>query len=283
MSDGATWLASYPKSGNTWLRCLLEAYHRNGALDINDIRISSSDASAGMVQGVSPVPLEPLGLRGELLIRPAALLNLFTRLRQPLICKTHFANILPDGLPPLIPPEFTKSAVYVVRDPRSVAVSVSKFFQFTTEKTVQTMADKDFVIGGNEQFARCMVSSWSNHVASWTSETRFPVHIVRYEDMIADAAKELTEVLEFMEIEVNAQLVAKAVDVTDISKMQAAEKDGGFVENVTPGKGAFFTAGGTRWLQELGQKWAEQIAEDHGEVMQAMQYLDVDSKLKAVK
>jgi hypothetical protein len=283
MSEGATWLASYPKSGNTWLRCLLEAYRRNGALDINDIRISSADASAGMVQGISPLPLTALGLRGELLLRPAALLNQFARLSQPIVCKTHFANIQPDGLPPLIPFEFTKNAVYVVRDPRSVALSMSKFYQFTTEKTVQAMASKEFVIGGDEKFARCMLSSWSNHVASWTSETRYPVHIVRYEDMVTDTAKEIIEVLEFMEIEVDTKLVAKAIEAADISKLKASEESGGFKENMTPGKGAFFTAGGTRWQEELGKKWAAQIVEDHGEVMQAMQYLDAESKLKAVQ
>ena len=58
----AVWLASYPKSGNTWLRLLLEAYRCNGALDINDVRVCISDGAATVTQGVSPMPLDRLNL-----------------------------------------------------------------------------------------------------------------------------------------------------------------------------------------------------------------------------
>lgn len=272
MSDGASWLSSYPKSGNTMLRCLLEAYRNDGGLDINDMRISTADGGMAMIQGVSPIPPDALGLRGELLIRPAALLNLFARLPQPLLVKTHFANIQPDGLPPMIPKEFTDRALYIVRDPRSVALSMSRFYQFTIEKTLQAMASNEFTIGGNKDFARCMVSSWSNHVASWVSETGFPVHLVKYEDMVEDAAKELTEVLTFLDIEVDEKRVQKAVKAAELSKLRKVEQDKGFRENVTPGKGQFFSEGGTRWKDELGPKFIRQIEDDHGTVMQSLGY-----------
>lgn len=271
--EGAVWLASYPKSGNTWLRCLLEAYRRNGVLDINDMRITSSDGGATIVQGVSPLPLSALGFRGEMQIRPAALLNLFARLSKPTWVKTHFANIQPDGLPQCIPHELTERAVYVVRDPRSVVTSFARFYKFPIETACDAMSSKDFTIGGNEAFAKCLLSTWSNHVASWMGEKVFPVHVVKYEDLLDDAGKELTEVLEFLGIEADAATVKKAVNATNISKLQKAEADQGFIENSRKQSGAFFNAGGVRWEDELAPKWIRRIESDHGTVMKQLGYL----------
>jgi len=275
MEDGRTgtvWIASYPKSGNTWLRCLLEAYRRNGNLDINDMRITTGDAGATIIQGVSPMPLDKLGFRGEMLVRPAALLNLFTRLTRPVWIKTHFANIQPDGLPPCIPVDFTERAIYIVRDPRAVFLSFAQFFNFSLRTAADAMANKEFAIGGTGLYASTLLSSWSNHVASWTSETAFPVHVVKYEDMVKDSAKELSELLKFLDIKVNKDTVERAVKAADINKLAETEKQEGFRENITEKHGNFFN-GGTSWKEELGQKWIARIEKDHGKVMKALGYL----------
>lgn len=270
--EGAVWIASYPKSGNTWLRCLLEAYRRNGELDINDLRITSSDGGATIVQGISPIPLKQLGFRGEMMVRPAALLNLFARLNKPIWCKTHFANFQPDGLPHCIPQDFTERAVYVVRDPRSVFLSFSRYFNMPLETTAKAMASKDFTIGGNETHALALISSWSNHVASWVSETVFPVHVVKYEDMLTDAAKELAEVLDFIGIDIDEKIIKRAVSAAEISRLKKAEEKEGFRENVKAERGSFFN-GGTAWQDELGPKWIARIEKDHGDVMKLLGYL----------
>lgn len=266
---GTTWLASYPKSGNTWLRCLLEAYRRNGALDINDMRITSSDGGATILQGVSPMPLSAIDFRLEMLLRPAALFNMFCRMSAPIMIKTHFANIQPDGLPHCIPKELTDRAVYVVRDPRSVVSSFARFYQFPMEKSSDAMNSKDFTIGGNDIFCRILLSTWSNHVASWVSETAFPVHVVKYEDMIEDTGRELIEVLEFLEIDVDQGLVERAVSAADINNLKKTEGANGFRENVS--KGEFFN--GSDWKDSLGPKWIKRIESDHGEVMKTLGYL----------
>ena len=270
--DGAVWIASYPKSGNTWMRCLLEAYRRGGTLDINDMRITSADGGATIVQGVSPIPLGQLGLRGEMLLRPCALLNLFSRLSKPIWVKTHFANIQPDGLPRCIPPDFTERVVYVVRDPRSTLLSFSRFFNFPMDKAVAAMANKDFTIGGTETHALTLISGWSNHVASWTGEKDFPVHVVKYEDLQKNAGKELTEVLEFLGADVDKKTVKLAVSASDITKIQKDEEENGFRENRKSERGTFFN-GGRKYKDELGPKYIRRIEEDHGAVMKLLGYL----------
>lgn len=270
--EGAVWIASYPKSGNTWMRCLLEAYRRGGTLDINDMRITSADGGATIIQGVSPIPLSQLGLRGELMIRPCALLNLFARLSKPIWVKTHFANIQPDTLPCCIPPDFTEKAVYVVRDPRSVLLSFSRFFNFPLDAAVDAMANKDFTIGGTDTHALTLISGWSNHVSSWIGEKQFPVHVVKYEDMQEDAGKELTEVLEFLESDVDQDLVKKAVSASDVSNLKKDEDENGFRENRRSERGSFFN-GDRDYKHELGPKYIQRIEDDHGETMKLLEYL----------
>lgn len=279
--EGAVWVASYPKSGNTWMRCLLEAYRRGGTLDINDMRITSADGGATIIQGVSPIPLSQLGLRGEMMIRPCALLNLFSRLTKPIWVKTHFANIQPDGLPHCIPPDFTERAVYVVRDPRSVLLSFSRFFHHPLDVAAEGMANKDFTIGGTDTHALTLISSWSNHVSSWVSEKEFPVHVVKYEDMQADAGKELTEVLEFLGTDVDPELVRMAVAASDVGNLKKAEDEDGFRENRRSERGAFFR-GDRDYKDELGPKYIKRIEEDHRVVMETLGYLPREAGLKAI-
>ena len=270
--DGAVWIASYPKSGNTWIRCLLEAYRRGGTLDINDMRITSADGGATIMQGVSPIPIGDLGLRGELLLRPCAMLNLLARLSKPIWIKTHFANIQPDGLPRCIQPDFTERAVYVLRDPRSVFLSYSKYFNYTLDKAIESMANVDFTIGGTDTHALTLISSWSNHVRSWTGEQEFPVHVVKYEDLEKDAGKELTEILTFLGTEVDEDLIKKAVAASDINNVKRDEEENGFRENRKSERGTFFN-GNRKYEDELGPKYIRKIEEDHGEVMKLLGYL----------
>lgn len=273
IKNGAVWFSSYPKSGNTWLRCLLEAYRRNGILDINDMRIVSSDGGATLIRGVSPMPLDTLGFNGQMLLRPAALVNLLCCLNDPMWIKTHFANLQPEGLPHCIPKEFTEKAIHVVRDPRSVLLSMSRFFGLSTELAIEAMNNKLFTIGDNVEYSTQLVSSWSTHVASWTSETRFPVHVVKYEDLMVDAGKELTEVLEVLGEDIYPERVAAAVEATELSQLKQKESAEGFRENrgVNSAK-TFFNKGGTRWKDELEPKFIAQIEKDHGELMNLLGY-----------
>ena len=271
MNDkGITWIASYPKSGNTWVRFLLEAYRSNGHIDINDARLARADGGAQIINCVSPQPIGPLELEGELLLRPAGLLNLIAHNGAGVFVKTHFCNLQRKDCPPSIPPQWTHRAVYIVRDPRSVLLSGSKFFGMSLDKMAEAMANKDFVIGGTDEFARTWVSSWTNHVASWVGEKNFPVHIVRYEDLQQYPVSELKGIIEFLGDEFDPVRGQAAVDATRLSKLREQEEKDGFKENVTDGKTFFGT--GRDWKSEIGARWSGRIEDDHSEVMHKLGY-----------
>jgi hypothetical protein len=270
---GFIWLASYPKSGNTYLRLLLEAYWRNGALDINDIRSSNGDAGAPLIHAVSPLSCEELGFRGEALVRPTALLHYYSRFSDPKpLVKTHWVNVQPPGLPPFIPKDLTHSAIYVIRDPRDVFVSCMNYYKYPPSLMADALNSKEFTIGGDGKYARAMVSSWSNHVASWVGEQDFPVHIMSYEDMLDDPVKELTEVLTFLGRDVDEERVKIAAEAAQLSRVRKQEEEKGFSEHQGRNE-KFFGEGGKRWQNELGQRWIDRIEEDHGKIMRLIGFL----------
>lgn len=275
-SEGITWIASYPKSGNTWVRCLLQAYRTNGFLDLNDLYTVAGDSAAAYTSAVSPIPLKELGQRGHWLVRPAALMMACMGKPVPRMFKTHFPNIALEGLPAFIPPELTARAIYILRDPRSVALSFSKFFSYSIPKTVECMANLKFWIGTEWDIQTAQfLSSWSNHVASWTgSQTKFPVHIIKYEELYEAPRKVLRDLLEFLGIEPEVDRIRRAVEAAELSRLQTVEQEQGFKEyTLKSERGTFFNEGGTRWQEELGARWARQIEEDHGEVMKLVEYL----------
>ena len=155
MIDKIRWIASYPKSGNTWVRCFLQAY-LTGKLDINDLNLTMGDSSPFDYQGCSVAPLGALSSYEAAWYRPAALFNMCVR-HKGLILKTHNANVKVNGIS-LIPEFMTHSAVYVVRDPRAVCLSHSKHMGIDVEKSIYSMNN-----------AQCMLAFQNTPVGHWPS------------------------------------------------------------------------------------------------------------------
>lgn len=274
-SERITWLASYPKSGNTWLRSLLFAYRNNGVVDINQLGVmGQSDAHIQYMRIVSPIDVDRLGVQGQQMLRPAMLLHqvaLFPL--RPFFMKTHNANVIPKGCAPLITTALTTRAIYIVRDPRDVLLSAAPFFAKTNEEMAESMNDEGFHIGAEDQHViASQLCSWTTHVKSWATEQEFPTKIIRYEDLMTHPVELLSEILEFCGIDVDKERVQNAVWACDISNLRKQEKQQGFVEHTGGNAPRFFNKGGSRWMQELDPKLVQKIEEDHSEAMQRFGY-----------
>lgn len=283
MAEKFTWLASYPKSGNTWVRMLLHAYYQNGYVDINNSPYTFGDQGEYWLRAVSPLPIEDLGDSMKLLLRPACLLNqLASMFDDPRIVKTHFANVRVNNLPHFIPHQLTERAVYVVRDPRDVVTSLADYIQIPVEEAVGNMNNDGYALQ-NDSGTTHYLASWSTHVKSWLEEERYPVAILKYEDLLEDPLKELLQLLEFLNLDVDKKRAERAVKACEISKLQRQEAKKGFREDLRQEKkpkARFFRKGGSRWLDELDPKFARQIEEDHKGMMEVLGYLNTAS-LKA--
>lgn len=275
MDDGLIWLASYPKSGNTWLRCLLEAYRHNGQLDINDMRSVTGDSGRTMTQLVSPIPAAELPDAAIWLLRPAALFQMMPMMKVPRLLKTHFANMQPVGCAPFIPVPFTEKAIYILRDPRSLVRSIANHFGYSHDQTVEFMNDARFSIGtdkSKDPHTTVYVGGWSAHVKSWMDEKQFPVCLLTYEELLENTEETFKGILGFLGWEYDEARLKRAVKAASLGSLRKAEDKHGFQEK-SPKTDRFFNNGGTRWQDDLGPKHIRQIETDHGPMMKKWGYL----------
>jgi len=145
------WIASYPKSGNTWVRLFLMAYADPGAFDLNQRSADhTQDTNADVYEQVAAAELQCLSDTEARLLRGAVLVRL-SRLAKansggPAYLKTHSANVTVNGLA-WIPPDFTERSVYILRDPRDVAVSLADHLGLSLDDAIAAMGGEQRELG----------------------------------------------------------------------------------------------------------------------------------------
>lgn len=253
---------------------LVSAYLQNGHVDINASPFTTGDNLTAWLQNVSPLPVDALTIEQMFMLRPAALFNQLcaSQHRQNFI-KTHHANKRAGDGSRLIPGELSCRAVYIVRDPRDVALSLARYVASEPAATVANMDDAGYALV-TDKAAPHLLGRWSDHVASWAEETRFPVLVLRYEDMCQNPVTEFTRFLEFCEMEVDQDLAMRSVEACQLAKLQRQEREQGFREDKLPDADRpFFGQGGSHWRTDLQPELARQIEADHGDVMRRFGYL----------
>ncbi len=280
MAD-VVWLASYPKSGNTWVRVLLANALRQNTepADINALgrwSIASSrelfDEAAGVEASALP---DDLVLR----LRPATYRYHARRETTTPWVKVHDAwRRLPDGQP-LFPRDITAGAVYIVRNPLDVAVSYAHHWGLAGEEAVAALCNPAHTVsvsdhGVAEQLPQWL-GTWSQHVRSWVDESGLPVHVVRYEDLLGDAAAVLAGLVGFLGHTVDSERLERAVAWSSFAQLQRQERERGFGEQSAAAPGRFFRRGQSgAWRDELPEPQVARLVAMHVDVMRRFGYVD---------
>lgn len=269
----AYWLASYPKSGNTWVRMFLEAY-MNGVVNINRLTATSlSDINLYAYQCVSPVPLNKLDTSAACVMRSAVLAHLLITARSsPRIIKTHHSNCTMYDFP-LIPSCMTKAAVYLIRDPRDIVVSFSEHCETSIDECISNMASDTFALISPKTPAPHYLGSWSEHVKSWSIDQPYKILYVRYEQLLQDPETWFAKILETYDIKVNVKKLRKSIKLCEFKKLQAQEKKEGFLEKAK--NEVFFKRGNYGgWQTSLTKEQSHRIEREHLAMMVKLKYLD---------
>jgi hypothetical protein len=276
------WLASYPKSGNTWVRLLLgnllgqqEQSEEDSFTPVPGI--SSSRAMFEYYVGVNSYDLTPEEADRS---RPDVFRRFASDLDDLYFIKAHDSYHLNNRGEPLFPAEASRGAIYIVRDPLDVAVSYTHHRgQDGFDHTVEVMNRVHASIGGksNEQL-RQLLSDWSSHFRSWTEQSEIPVLVVRYEDMKADTAGQLQRIIDFIGLQPSdfAMTVEAAVEAARFERLQSIEAEKGFAER--PQKSQRFFRSGTsgEGRAKLSPELQKSLISKHRQVMQQLGYLTGD-------
>ena len=273
---GYIWLASFPKSGNTWMRALLSAWlAHSDCLDVNDLLGSGPVLSRAAFErwcGVESAVLtaeELLGLRAAFM----ASLPLPERVAGRLV-KTHEARL--EAAERLYAPELTAGVVYLVRNPLDVAVSFAHHMGRPIDETITLMARSELTISAQRETLHPQlpqrVRGWSEHVASWL-ESDLPLVLVRYEDMLVDPEAALRRVLDLAGFEATGASLAAAVDAARFERLQAQEREHGFAERSRAARTFFREGRAGGWRERLTAAQVARVVADHGAMMERLGYL----------
>jgi len=261
------WIASYPRSGNSWLRFLLDAYFFPPARRLGDVGRLSLELD-WWVQAAGAA-----GLPESWIVQAAEYLR--DKHPRPKGCpsgpvfKTHF---LRDDRHPLM--ARSKAAVYLYRDPRDVLLSGLNYSGLTSDTPL--VGDRDYALafieaGGDPGWIGSGYGGWAEHVRSWLEAPAFSTLPVSYEDLKSDTPGQLARILEFLEVPVDRARIDLAVDRCSIDRLRNLEVATRAVESVPDlrNKDKFFFHKGLsgQSLAHLGADVEEAFATAFGPAM----------------
>ena len=275
------WLASYPKSGNTWVRSLLSAYYysKNGNFNFE------------LLKNIDVYPQQKYF---DVKIDKPGEINSYWDISQEKIIskkkikilKTHNSLLVLNGKD-FTKPKYTLGIIYIVRDPRNIITSLKNHYDLDYQQSLDFMLNEKkylYDIQENKDYADFhFLSSWSNHYKSWINNSFFKKMVIKYEDLENNTYKTLKNLIIYIN---NLQQINEKIDevkinncikTTNFEILKHKEKKEGFPENVysqkTKKKIDFFHLGSkNKWREVVPEEFHEKINNIFKEDLKNLKY-----------
>ena len=269
------WLASYPKSGNTWLRAFLHNLFRDtdAPFDINRMsELTAGDSQARWFRRFDPRPPPALSRADLARLRPEVHALIAGSAPDTVMVKTHNALVEAAGAPMIAQP-LTAGALYVVRNPLDVALSYAHHLGRPVDDVIALMATTGFETPASETLVPEHHSDWSSHVESWTRARHPGLHVVRYEDMSRRPGPTFRAIAAFLGLKPPRARLERALRHSSFRTLRAQEDEAGFIER-TPAQDRFFRAGKTGgWRGVLDEDQIRRVVARHRAQMERFGYV----------
>ena len=230
------WLASYPKSGNTWLRSLIASYFysNNGSFNFKLLDNIDQFPSPQFFKNYED-PLSEPEATSNFWINEQEKINKEKKIR---FLKTHNAlckinsNSFTDE-------KNTIGAIYIVRDPRNLITSLAHHYQIDQNEAFNFMVNKKkaLIEKSNNKFVGFVpILSWDLHLESWINCKKFPVLVIRYEDLLTSAFDTFKKVISFINKlspisnKLDEIKIRQSINSCSFDKLEKLEKNNGFHE-----------------------------------------------------
>lgn len=279
-------IASYPRSGNTWVRTFLfhlfrDQGHISGTATLRQVEsLLPWDAHPGLYRLALGHDVGELDPAAALAARPRIHRWLSTHLKTPPAIKTHslFGHVCGS---PLFDMDVTQGALYLVRNPLDVIPSLAKLLGKTVDEAIEIAERPLYVHAGIPEGtdeveapkAPDLWGNWSQNVLSWTKGGPSGTLVIRYEDLVSDQPKWFSVICADMGLSFTNDEIIRAMDSASLKRIKERIESS---EARPPGWNRGVVGSGTdvRYEDKLTQDQAKRIVDTHGNVMQAFGYID---------
>ena len=275
------WIASYPKSGNTYIRSFLSAYFftNTGNFDFkllkNIEQFPDKQFFNGFIDNIDDASKSWLSIQKDLI-----------KSNKTRFLKTHSAFISFNNNQ-FTNAETTLGSVYIVRDPRSIVTSIMNHFSMDQFEAAEMLFDEDRGIKSSDGnlATYSFLSSWCNHYNSWNNLKTIKSILIKYEDLEKSNEEIFSNLIRYINNLIGSnegidhQKFIKALDTTKFSFLKKKEGEEGFVESVysksKDHKIPFFNQGFKNdWEKVLEKKVLDKIEKKFYKEMKLLGYLD---------
>ena len=284
------WLASYPKSGNTLIRAILTSliFSQDGIVNFKNLH-RINNFSSGFFFKKFTTDCKNILEVSKYWIKAQEELNKNKKLK---FFKTHNAlcNINGNAFTNEVN---TAGCIYIVRDPRDIIVSASKYYSLSQEETKTNMFNEnmDLINDIEKQPFNTFLGSWSTHYNSWVKNSK-NILLIKYEDLINNKETEIRRIINFInrfaKLSVDEKKIKKCVETSSFQNMQNMEQKGLFEESSKDKMGdkiLFFSKGRAgNWQGVLDKKIINEVEKKFRKEMIELNYIDENTvKLNSIK
>lgn len=268
------WLASYPKSGNTWLRAFLHNFLRNARepYDINRLTdFTLNDSHTVWFRAFDPRPGSQMTLEEVAALRPKVHVAMTKAFPDTVFVKTHNALVVDRGTP-MISLEVTAGAIYVVRNPLDLVISHAHHYGLTLDQAIRAINTPGLQGLNGDVHVYEWHGTWSEHVRSWTQNPNPALHVIRYEDMIDAPHRTFSGVAAFLGLSPSRERLERAIRLSSFKVLREQERRFGFIEKSASAERFFREGRKDQWRKMLTPEQIEAVASLHHEQMARFAY-----------
>jgi hypothetical protein len=276
--SGIVWLASYPKSGNTWTRAFLHnlvhvTSGQTRAQKINELdQFSVGSAAKPLFKDVIGFDLTDEHRAEVAAARAKVQQRIVDAVEGLVFVKTHQAIVI-DREHPTINFAVTAGAIYIVRNPLDVAISYAHHLNKPIDFAIDFMNMRNAETSVTDKQVYEVYGSWSQHVLSWTRKPHPAIYVMRYEDMLAEPQKTFGALARHLLFTPSESELADAIDRSSFERLREQEEKAGFRERPEDAKRFFREGRAEQWKDVLTPAQIQRIVDAHHEQMQRFGYL----------
>ena len=275
MNKKVLFIASYPKSGNTFMRAIISSliYSKDGIFDFElfkRITLLDTNPFYDFVKKINKEDYLKLNNIDTACNYWQLAQKKHHELTKNFIFKTHAANLAFENHI-YTSEESCMGVIYLVRDPRNIVPSYSYHLNISNNEVFEKIIKLNQIIFNPKENICAPLSNWAIHIKSWKT-SKIPIIFVRYEDLVLDTINIIYQCIEFLnsiniQFNYNSKKIENIYESTKFEKLKNTEE-----KEFTIGKDKNFFRKGNALNNELNEAMSTKLKNVFSDQMKEFNY-----------